>query len=594
MVSGSSSGTVSGSVSLSSSGLVASWSGTLPANETITVYLGSGITDTSGNALTAYSYTFATVPDPLYSYQWHLVGSGQTAFASTTGTAGYTLGFTGTYTGYTGSGVTVAVLDSGLEITHEDLAANVVSSGSWDFANSDTDPTSTSTTGDHGTSVAGVIAAVGNNAKGGVGVARSASLKGYNVLAGSQTTADYVTALGGSTSSPNSSDIYVFNQSYGSSPAAATTINTTIEAQFTAGITNLRSGKGAIYVKSAGNGFVSYTNGTCTYAVTYDLTCHNANMDPFNTLPANIVIGATDASGVKASYSSAGSAIWISAPGGEYGGNSNVLGTSYSAKIYEPAIITTDQAGCTNGYSPNTYYNSFQISTHALNTSCNYTSTFNGTSSAAPMVSGVVALMLEANAALTWRDVKHILASTATQINTSHSGTYVGSYQAELGWITNNAGYKFHNYYGFGLVNADAAITSAKSYTSALGTYTNGGWTSSGTISTSIPDVSSTGASSTISYSTALTIEAVQISVDITHTYTGDIAIEITSPSGTKSILLNILNGFGTSNNMTDMVLASNAFYGETSTGNWTIKIIDGYTGDTGTLNSWQIRIYGH
>jgi len=94
--------------------------------------------------------------DPLYKYQWHLENTGQTTFATNAGTADEDLNLnTVISSGYSGAGVTVAVIDSGLEIGHEDLASNIVA-GSYDFLDSDTDPTNTiDVSGDHGTSVAG-------------------------------------------------------------------------------------------------------------------------------------------------------------------------------------------------------------------------------------------------------------------------------------------------------------------------------------------------------------------------------------------------------------------------------------------------------
>jgi subtilisin-like proprotein convertase family protein len=87
----------------------------------------------------------------------------------------------------------------------------------------------------------------------------------------------------------------------------------------------------------------------------------------------------------------------------------------------------------------------------------------------------------------------------------------------------------------------------------------------------------------------------VQIRVNISHTYTGELAIELVSPSGTRSIPFTIFNGFASSNNL-DIILLSNAFYGENTNGNWQIKVIDG--GDRGSavgnFNNWQIRFFGH
>ena len=120
--------------------------------------------------------------DPLATQQWHLKNTGQNGFADTPGTPGIDVHAEAAYLmGYTGFGVTVGVADSGLEIAHEDLAANVVPGGSWNFINNTTDPTNTATNGDHGTSVSGLIA-MAINTVGGIGVAPRAQLKGFNFL----------------------------------------------------------------------------------------------------------------------------------------------------------------------------------------------------------------------------------------------------------------------------------------------------------------------------------------------------------------------------------------------------------------------------
>jgi subtilisin-like proprotein convertase family protein len=89
-------------------------------------------------------------------------------------------------------------------------------------------------------------------------------------------------------------------------------------------------------------------------------------------------------------------------------------------------------------------------------------------------------------------------------------------------------------------------------------------------------------------------IEAVQIRVNITHTFTGDLGIALISPMGTRSVLKNIADQFAGDQDLTNMVLLSNAFYGENPTGTWTIKGVDGLAMDTGTLTNWAIRVYGH
>ena len=90
-------------------------------------------------------------------------------------------------------------------------------------------------------------------------------------------------------------------------------------------------------------------------------------------------------------------------------------------------------------------------------------------------------------------------------------------------------------------------------------------------------------------------IESVTVSVNITHPAAGDVGIELTSPSGMRSILLNIRNGFGSSTaNFVDWRALSNAFYGENPNGSWTIKVVDGANLHTGTFQNWSIRILGH
>jgi subtilisin-like proprotein convertase family protein len=553
------------------------------------------------------TFTIGSLADPLATQQWHLKNTGQNAFADGTGIAGFDINVEPVFSilGFTGNGVITAVVDTGLEIAHEDLSANVIPGGSWNFNNNTTDPTSAATDGDHGTEVSGLIA-MARNAVGGIGVAPRAKLKGFNFLSSTQSQAIFIDSLGGSTSSPNSSDVFVFNQSFGVTLPIPDdiTIDPLEEAQYLSGVTNLRGGKGALYVKAAGNGFRDMgvpMNANCSFANGAGLSCENANFDPANTLPYQVVAGAVNADGIKASYSTAGSAVWVSAPGGEFGFNAS-LAPGLAAIAYEPAMVTTDQSGCTIGSSTNNRNNESTFNNGgAPNTSCNYTNQMNGTSSATPVTAGTIALILEANPALTWRDVKHILASTSRQIDAARAPVSVtlsnGSYVAEPGWTTNAAGFKFHNWYGFGMINASAAVNMARTYTPGqLGAFANTGFIASPTLSLAIPDNSVTGATSTliVPANPVHVIEAVQISVTATHPYIGDLGIELTSPSNTRSVLKNIRDGFDSANDLSGMVLLSNAFYGENPAGTWTIRIVDGNGRDTGTLTNWKIRVFGH
>jgi subtilisin-like proprotein convertase family protein len=146
------------------------------------------------------------------------------------------------------------------------------------------------------------------------------------------------------------------------------------------------------------------------------------------------------------------------------------------------------------------------------------------------------------------------------------------------------------------MVDASAAVNMARSYNlNQLGTLVDTGFISSPTLNLPIPDNSVTGVSSTISVpgTPVQTIEGVQISVTATHPFTGDLAIELTSPSGTRSVLKTGDDGF-VGPNLSGMVLLSNAFYGEAAAGSWTIKVVDVAPQDVGTFTNWKIRVFGH
>lgn len=600
-----------------------------PASETCVVNNGSGlmpgtnVTNVAVNCSALAGFSIAGLTDPLAFQQWHLKNTGlQNAFSDTTGTLNMDINVDPVFgLGYTGAGVTVAVVDTGLEITHEDLAANVLTGESWNFNDHTPDPTNTvDTDGDHGTSVAGLIAMAMNNSKGGIGVAPRARLKGFNLLSMTvQSEQAFLDSIGASNSNPKSSDVFIFNQSFGVSPTSPTLVNPTDEAQYLAGVTSLRGGKGALYVKAGGNGFfdmgeprncVTPPFSNCCLANNAGLSCENANFDPDNTIPYQIVVGAVNAGGIKASYSTAGSAIWVSAPGGEFGFNASVL-PGQPSNGYEPAMVTTDQSGCAKGLSRTGVNTSVFNNGGAgapLNTLCNYTNRMNGTSSATPVTAGVIALMLEANPALTWRDVKHILASTARKIDATGGVISVvlpgGTYFAEPGWTTNHAPvsqfspnpFNYHNWYGFGMVDAAAAVNMAKTYTLNLGTFTNTPFIASAALNLAIPDHSATGVTSTIAVpaGTLQVIEEVQVRISLTHPFLGDLGIEVMSPAGTRSVVKNIEDGYFDASDLVNQVVLSNAFYGENPAGNWTIKVVDALSGDTGTLTGWAIRVYGH
>ena len=536
--------------------------------------------------------TVPATPDPLFGEQWSLNNTGQMSFAANGGVAGEDLNMRQTLVnGPTGAGVQVAVVDTGLEICHPDLAANVEPGLSYNFnapiwhgAQAD-DPFLPTVLGDHGTGVAGLIAAAANNGIGGRGVAPAAALRGFNFLSASAPEIAYFDALGMSDANPQSDDVHVFNMSFGVIGSAEDASADGREL-FRSGVTDLRDGRGALYVKAAGNEFNDCTEPDADplLDLSTELGCTAANLDGTNNLPYLIVTGAFSANGKRSSYSSAGAALWVVAPAGEDG-------------IDRPAMITTDQMGTDRGSD---LYRGGLADNAEANPLGDYTNRFNGTSAAAPNASGAIALLLETQPELTWRDVKHILAKTARQLHADIPPVRVafGGVPAVLqhGWITNAAGYPFHNWYGFGAVDVDAALALAATHApDSLGAFTESDPFRLAT-GVTVPDHDGGGLTqiqNVTGLSRTANVEAVQLRIEVTHDRPRELGLELVSPAGTRSVINPVFNHalIGVDNPL-DWTILSNAFYGEPPTGEWTLNVIDAAEGTIGTLDAWSLIFY--
>ncbi|MDA8793403.1 S8 family serine peptidase [Bacteriovoracaceae bacterium] len=534
----------------------------------------------NGESVIYGPFSIGVKGDPLKKYSWGLRNFGQEVFSFFGGTTGMDVGVDPVHKkNILGRGVLIAISDTGAEKNHDDYYENfnLEKSKNYElpapyFGNpSPLDP--------HGTSVAGIISAKGWNNIGSRGVAPESKISVFQFLFSDQTTDMLIDQASG--------DYDVFNYSYGDEVFRDVKSSSDYLSHLRYMLKNGRDGKGSIFVKGAGNSFYVCSGGTCA--------SHNANIPLENESTAFFVIGAINSKGYKASYSSSGSNIWVTAPGGEYG-------------IIHPAIMTTDLPTCEYGYSADYASlegNEFEYG-HSLNQDCLYTSMMNGTSAAAPFVSGAIALLLEAEPSLSVHEIRYLLAKTSVQIDKNigiqshpHSLDLAG-HEYEQDWIENAAGYKFHNWYGFGLVNVDKAIEEIPQIPN-LGTYNelnpifDKSEFSKTNLNLSIPDANPSGALSTIEVNNELIIEQVQIQLTVDHSRSGEVGVELISPQGTKSQLLNINHSFllSSDKNLDKLVLTSNSFYGESSQGGWTIKIIDGSSGTTGKLKSWKINITG-
>ncbi|MEF1247904.1 S8 family peptidase [Vibrio owensii] len=568
--------------------------------------------------------------DPLYSEQWHLDNTGQTAFAANPAVAGNDLNTKLTQAmGIAGVGVKVAVIDSGVQIDHPDLAGNVVT-GSRNFVEDSPFPADYPVDANgHGTAVAGLISAVGNNGEGVRGVASRSSLMGFNWLA-NQTLEGWLISHGADAST---SDVRVFNQSYGFSPITPIPFDEN-DPQFKLEMDVMKDvsesnawGRGAVFVKSAGNGYRYFNTGRF-FVLPSDffagggnqgLPMHNSAQSYDNSSYYNLVTSALRADGTRASYSSVGANVWVAAPAGEYGQDF-------------PAMVTTDLMGCEEGQntSADLGINGLHGGTER-DPSCNYTSTMNGTSSAAPNTSGAIAAIMSTNHALTARDVRALLAETASVTDKDHPGVQLEfvnnqgqlvSYEAISPWQKNAAGVDFHTFYGFGAVNLDEAMKRARMTNNVLPAQIITPWASNAT-EVSVPDASLVGGSSAIAVTDDITVESVQVKLTLEHSRLPDLAIELVSPSGTRSVLQTPRNGLvgqSLDPNVTgyeNQLLLSNQFYGEDAKGEWTLRAID-TNGDEvfsfiayfnssaiydvpmannakpGVIKNWSMRIFGH
>ena len=397
-------------------------------------------------------YTVPFPKDLLSNYQWHLDNKGLRFYTQVTNKNGEDINHEPSRTNaWSGHGVLVAVSDNGTEASHPDLSSNILPQYERNYTSNDPNawnasaaPTGSSAIAAHGTAVAGLIAAVDGNGEGGIGVAPRSKMAIFK----------YVGTGGNLNKALDQANgpFDIFNYSYGRSSCSFIDLPQTLIEQYKYGVETLRGGKGAIYVKAAGNEYISSISDCIDGAQGYYYG--NANLEEEHSYPYMIVVGAFNASGISASYSTPGSSLWLVAPGGEYG-------------VDRAAIITTDLSGCDSGMAASaSSYTDFDRGSPE-NSNCNYTNTMNGSSAATPIVSGVVALVLEANPNLTWREVKHILAATARKIDPNRDAVphpqnaNLENHTYQDGWLSNSAGYHFHNWYGFGAIDANAAVEMA-------------------------------------------------------------------------------------------------------------------------------------
>lgn len=492
-----------------------------------------------------------TPGDPLFGSQWGLLNTGQNG-----ATAGVDINVTNAWVNYRGAGIHINIVDDGLQYAHPDLASNYNAALSYDYRDGDADPRPEGSAGvngqgnpnadSHGTATAGIAGARGNNAIGSSGVAFEATLIGVRLIGGNSTD-----EMEGNAISHSNAVVHVSNNSWG--PDDDGTVKggagpLAMAALRTAALQG-RGGRGTILVWAGGNGGAAGDN---------------ANYDSYNSSIYTVSVGALNDLGQKADYSERGACLVVSAPAGAEN-NGRPQGS-----------ITTDLLGDFG-------YNRSDVATGAVNPADladrDYTQNYNGTSCAAPMVSGVVALMLQANPNLGWRDVQEILIRTAAKTD-----------PAQNEWQTNRAGLAFNPSFGAGLVNADAAVRLATNWANLGPQLSNGAARAS--LALAVPDNDANGVVESFDMSaTNLRLEHVVLTVSATHAMRGDLAITLISPGGMASPLTELHGDTGA--NYEGQSFRSNFHWGEDSKGVWQVRVADRRAGNTGTVTALHLAFHG-
>ncbi len=299
--------------------------------------------------------------DPLLAEQWHLVNEGQRGYVP-----GVDVNAQEAWDVATGAGIRVAVIDSGVDVDHPDLVAI----DGRDYVDDD-DSSDPDDGRNHGTAVAGLVAATGNNGIGVAGVAYDAEIYGIRLIADPGEAGASVTEVYDAFVEAVDNGAHVINNSWGRrDQCQGFEIVGAIQDAFDYVETEGRGGLGTVNVFASGNAGCDITN------------------DGYLSHPAVIGVAAVTGFDRRAGYSTFGPWIDVAAP-------SNF-------------IITTDLVGPEGGGTN-------------VDGDLDYTGTFNGTSAAAPQVAGTAALMVEANPRITAADVRRVLCETAVKIDLSRA-----------------------------------------------------------------------------------------------------------------------------------------------------------------------------
>lgn len=426
--------------------------------------------------------------------------------------------------GYIGEGILVAVVDDGVNVTHPDLKPNVNLNASFDFLDN-RNITSNHSPGSHGTMCAGIIAG-GNSGKCGMGVAFGAKISSIRVLASNRRSTDQSESQGLSYKN-DMVDIYSSSWGPGDMGWRVAGPGPRLKEALEKGTRLGRHGKGSIYVFSAGNGGIA--GDSCAF---------NGYVNSIRT----IAISAVNWDGSVPAFAEQCAAIMAVTYGQDM----------FLVRNLVPPMITAEGAN-------------------------DCTERFPGSSGPAALASGIIALVLQANPDLAWRDIQHLIARSSKPLHPPISSSCRRCERPS--WRNNAANLTVSSYFGFGLMDASRMIEYAKDWHTvppqlACETTLNVSNASSRLIIPSHGDLQLTLSmrqdNCSIQY-----LEHMQVEVSLRFPRRGYVEMLSTSPSGTQSKLLysRMMDSLTGYKYFTNWRVSSLHYWGERPFGDWNITI---------------------
>jgi subtilisin family serine protease len=440
-----------------------------------------------------------------------------------------------------GAGITIAVIDDGVDIDHEEFRASgkIVAPRDATLGSANPRPGP----GDrHGTACAGVACADGRF--GASGVAPAAKLLPIRLASflGSQQEADaFVWAA------QHGAD--VISCSWGPEDGDWSNPNDPLHRQLTPlpdstrlaidfAVNQGRGGKGCVVCFAAGNGNESVDN------------------DGYASYAKVLAIAACNEQGKRSVYSDFGQAVWCAFP------SNDTLPTRLTTGIW-----TTDNSGPA-GYNPG------QVSKG--DAAGHYTNSFGGTSSACPGAAGVAALVLARNPDLRWDQVRDVLKQSCDRIDAA-GGAYDANGRSAM--------------YGFGRLNAKKAVDLALQSPAPVNRLIS----VSATKNVPISDLAT--AKLTVKVAETTVVQSLKVTVDIEHTYIGDLVVSLLPPAAlaVPAMVLHNRTGGGT-DNLRQSYDSGNApalaaLVGKSPMGTWTLSVRDAAAQDTGRIRKLTLEM---